>query len=481
MEDKVTVLMQRYEVGRQLGQGTFAKVYHARNLNTGMSAAIKVINKEKILKVGMVEQIKREISIMGMIKHPNVVELYEVMASKAKIYFAMEYAKGGELFSKVAKGKLKEDVARRYFQQLISAVDYCHSRGVCHRDLKPENLLLDDNGNLKVTDFGLSALAESKHQDGLLHTTCGTPAYVSPEIINRKGYDGAKADIWSCGVVLYVLLAGYLPFHDSNLMDMYRKIGKGDFKFPNWFGPEVRRLLSKILDPNPNTRISIAKIMENSWFRRGLEPRRRIVQSEVKEGAPLDVDSVFGPNDNSSAITESKQQELARPSSLNAFDIISLSAGFDLSGLFEETEQKKEVRFTSNKPASSIISKLEEIAKRLKLKVKKKDGGLLKMEGSKAGRKGLLGIDAEIFEITPLFHMVEMKKSSGDTLEYKKMLKQDIRPALKDIVWTWEGEQQQQQQQQQQVGQQEQQQEVGQQEQQPPQTLSPLVVSPPDS
>lgn len=481
MEDKVTVLMQRYEVGRQLGQGTFAKVYHARNLNTGMSAAIKVIDKEKILKVGMVEQIKREISIMGMIKHPNVVELYEVMASKAKIYFAMEYAKGGELFSKVAKGKLKEDVARRYFQQLISAVDYCHSRGVCHRDLKPENLLLDDNGNLKVSDFGLSALAESKHQDGLLHTTCGTPAYVSPEIINRKGYDGAKADIWSCGVVLYVLLAGYLPFHDSNLMDMYRKIGKGDFKFPNWFGPEVRRLLSKILDPNPNTRISIAKIMDNSWFRRGLEPRRRIVQSEVKEPAHLDVDSVFGPNDNSSSITESKQQELARPSSLNAFDIISLSAGFDLSGLFEETEQKKEVRFTSNKPASSIISKLEEIAKQLRLKVKKKDGGLLKMEGSKAGRKGLLGIDAEIFEITPLFHMVEMKKSSGDTLEYKKMLKQDIRPALKDIVWTWEGEQQQQQQQQQEVGQQEQQQEVGQQEQQPPQTLSPLVVSPPDS
>ncbi|KAF5476378.1 hypothetical protein F2P56_008102 [Juglans regia] len=466
MENKASILMQRYELGRQLGQGTFAKVYHARNLKTGMSVAIKVIDKEKILKVGMIDQIKREISVMRLVRHPNVVELYEVMASKAKIYFVMEYAKGGELFSKVAKGKLKEDVARRYFQQLISAVDYCHSRGVFHRDLKPENLLLDENGNLKVSDFGLSALAESKRQDGLLHTTCGTPAYVAPEVINRKGYDGSKADIWSCGVVLYVLLAGYLPFQDSNLMEMYKKIGKSEFKFPNWFGPEVRRLLSRILDPNPNTRISIAKITDNSWFRRGLVPKSRVIHSEAKEPAPLDADAVFGPNANSSSITESKQ-ELAKPSSLNAFDIISFSAGFDLSGLFEDTDQKKELRFTSNKPASTIISKLEDIGKRLKLKVKKKDGGLLKMEGSKEGRKGVLGIDTEIFEITPLYHMVEMKKSSGDTLEYQKMLKQKVRPALKDIVWTWQGEQQQQ--------------EVGQQDQQIPHVLLPQVVLPPDS
>ncbi|XP_059462395.1 CBL-interacting protein kinase 2-like [Corylus avellana] len=451
MENKEIILMQRYELGRQLGQGTFAKVYYARNLKTGMSVAIKVIDKEKILKVGMIEQIKREISVMRLVRHPNVVELYEVMASKTKIYFVMEYAKGGELFAKVAKGKLKEDVARRYFQQLISAVDYCHSRGVYHRDLKPENLLLDENGNLKVSDFGLSALADCKRQDGLLHTTCGTPAYVAPEVINRKGYDGCKADIWSCGVVLYVLMAGYLPFHDSNLMEMYRKIGKGEFKFPNWFGPEVRRLLSKILDSNPSSRISMAKIMDNSWFRKGLDPKPRMTRSEEKEPAPLDVDAVFGPNENNSSITESKREELAKPCNLNAFDIISFSAGFDLSGLFEETDQKKEVRFTANKPASTIISKLEDIAKRLRLKVKKKDGGLLKMEGSKVGRKGLLGIDTEIFEITPLFHLVEMKKTSGDTLEYQKLLKQDIRPALKDIVWTWQGEQQQE------VGQEEQQ------------------------
>ncbi|XP_010087067.2 CBL-interacting protein kinase 2 [Morus notabilis] len=268
MENKGNVLMKKYDVGKFLGKGNFAKVYHARNIETGQSVAIKVIDKEKVLKVGLIDQTKTEVSVMKKVNHPNIVQLYEVMATKTKIYFVMEFAKGGELFSKVAKGKLKEDMARKYFQQLIGAVDYCHSRGVYHRDLKPENLLLDENGDLKVSDFGLSALVESRRHDALLHTVCGTPAYAAPEVLCRKGYDGAKADIWSCGVILFVLLAGYLPFHDSNLMEMYKKIGKADYKCPNWFSHEARKLLSRILNPNPNKRILIARIMENPWFRK---------------------------------------------------------------------------------------------------------------------------------------------------------------------------------------------------------------------
>nr|ABY58264.1 serine-threonine kinase [Persea americana] len=441
MDNKGGILMQRFELGRLLGQGTFAKVYHARNLKSSQSVAIKVIDKEKVLKVGMIDQIKREIATMRLASHPNVVQLYEVMATKTKIYFVLEYVKGGELFNKVAKGKLKEDVARKYFQQLVSAVDFCHSRGVYHRDLKPENLLVDENENLKVTDFGLSALAESKRQDGLLHTTCGTPAYVAPEVISRKGYDGAKADIWSCGVILFVLLAGYLPFHDSNLMELYRKVGKAEYKCPNWFPPEVRRLLARILDPNPNTRISIAKIKDNSWFKRGFEAKFAKGETKSKELAPLDTDAAFASSD---AGVAARKPELVKPQHLNAFDIISLSAGFDLSGLFEDTNCRKEARFASKQPASTIISKLEDIAKRLRLKVKKKDEGILKLEGSKEGRKGVLSIDAEIFVVNPSFHLVEVKKSSGDTLEYQKLWNQDMRPALTDIVWAWQGDQQQQ-------------------------------------
>ncbi|XP_057549665.1 CBL-interacting protein kinase 2-like isoform X1 [Amaranthus tricolor] len=438
-ENKVTILMQRYELGKLLGQGTFAKVYFARNMKTGANVAIKVVDKEKVLQVGMIEQIKREISVMRLVKHPNVVQLYEVMASKTKIYFVMEYVKGGELFNKVAKGRLKENVARKYFQQLISAVDFCHSRGVYHRDLKPENLLLDENENLKVTDFGLSAISETRKQDGLLHTTCGTPAYVAPEVILRKGYDGAKADIWSCGVILFVLLAGYLPFQDSNLMEMYRKIGKAEFKFPNWIPSDARRLLVKILDPNPKTRITTAKIMENSWFRKGFESKRLDARPVFNDMQPdsVDVDAIFGSCENIEA-----KQEVSQPCyNLNAFDIISFSEGFDLSGLFEDKSQKKEVRFSANRSASTIISKIEEVAKKLKLKVKKKDGGLMRFEGCKEGRKGVLSLEAEIFEVTPTFHMVELKKRGGDSFEYQKVVKQEMRPALKDIIWTWQGEQ----------------------------------------
>lgn len=416
-------------MGRLLGQGTFAKVYYARNIKTGQSVAIKVIDKEKVVRVGLMNQIKREISVMKLVRHPNIVHLYEVMATKTKIYFIMEYCKGGELFNKVAKGRLKEDAARKYFQQLINAVDFCHSRGVYHRDLKPENLLLDDDENLKISDFGLSALVESKHQDGLLHTTCGTPAYVAPEVINRRGYDGTKADIWSCGVVLYVLLAGYLPFQDSNLMEMYRKIGKADYKCPSWFPPEARRLLSRMLDPNPSSRISLAKIRASSWFRRGISTSSK---STVVDDVSTDL---------ASANKEDKQEVASIPK-LNAFDIISLYAKFDLSRLFEEPCLKKETKFTSRKTASVIISKLENIAKHLKLKVCKRDAGLLKFEGTKEGKKGTLSIDVEIFEVVEAFHLVEVKKSNGDTLEYQQILNEGLRPGLQDIVWTWQEDQQ---------------------------------------
>lgn len=445
-EQKRNVLMQKYEMGKMLGQGTFAKVYRARNTQTSESVAIKVIDKDKVMKVGLIDQIKREISVMKLVRHPNIVQLYEVMATKTKIYFVLEHVRGGELFTKVQRGRLKEDAARKYFQQLICAVDFCHSRGVYHRDLKPENLLLDENSNLKVSDFGLSALAECKRQDGMLHTTCGTPAYVAPEVINRKGYDGAKADIWSCGVILFVLLAGYLPFHDKNLMDMYKKIGKAEFKCPSWFSTDVRRLLQRILDPNPSTRISMEQIMENPWFRKGLNAKLLRYNLQAKDAPPLDMNVDFD-SVSTMATTDSKQQEARKPINMNAFDIISLSTGLDLSGMFEESDKKRESKFTSTNTSSMIISKIEDVAKSLRLKLTKKDGGLLKMEGSKPGRKGVMGIDAEIFEVSPNFHLVEIKKANGDTLEYQKVLNQEMRPALKDIVWAWQGEQPKQHQQ----------------------------------
>ncbi|XP_024019714.1 CBL-interacting serine/threonine-protein kinase 3 isoform X2 [Morus notabilis] len=290
-QPKIKRRVGKYEVGRTIGEGTFAKVKFARNSETEEPVALKILDKEKVLKHKMAEQIKREVATMKLIKHPNVVRLYEVMGSKTKIFIVLEFVTGGELFDKIVNhGRMREDEARRYFQQLINAVDYCHSRGVYHRDLKPENLLLDACGNLKVSDFGLSALSQQVRDDGLLHTTCGTPNYVAPEVLNDKGYDGATADLWSCGVILFVLLAGYLPFDDSNLMILYKKISAAEFTCPPWLSFSVMKLIARILDPNPMTRITIPEILVDEWFKKGYKPP---VFDEKEDTNLDDVEAVF--------------------------------------------------------------------------------------------------------------------------------------------------------------------------------------------
>ncbi|MCO5560923.1 hypothetical protein L7F22_047200 [Adiantum nelumboides] len=426
----------KYELGRVLGEGNFAKVKFAKDTLSGQHVAVKILDKDKVFKDKMVEQIKREICTMKLVKHPNVVQLIEVMASKTKIYFVMEYVTGGELFSKINRqGKLKEEDARKYFHQLINAVDYCHSRGVYHRDLKPENLLLDSHGNLKISDFGLSALPQQCREDGLLHTTCGTPNYVAPEVIVDRGYDGAKADLWSCGVILYVLLAGYLPFDDKNLMNLYKKIYKGEFQWPSWFSSGAKKLISRILTPNPKHRITVPQIFQDSWFKKGFRPEKQAFDLNINLD---DVHAVFDQSKDC-LVTEQKEPKNAKPTLLNAFELISLNRGLNLSGLFEDKkEPKRESRFTSKCPAPELLSKMEETAKPLGFNVHKRDYKM-KLQGSETGRKGHLSIATEVFEVAPTLFMVEMRKDDGDTLEYHKFC-DSFSTALKDIVWSTEGD-----------------------------------------
>lgn len=425
------VIFGKYEVGRLLGKGTFAKVYYGKNIITNDTVAIKIINKSLVTKQGLTDQITREISVMKLLKHPNIVDLKEVLATKTKIYFILEHIKGGELFAKVAKGRMSENEAKGYFRQLISAVEFCHSRGVSHRDLKPENLLLDENGVLKVSDFGLSALPQQRGFDGLLHTRCGTPAYVAPEVLKKKGYAGAEADVWSCGVILYVLLAGFLPFQDENVMCMYRKIFKAEYEIPPWFSNEAKRVIGKLLVVDPSRRITISGIMRMPWFRNGFE-------SNVKNQKVLledSVESVWG---------RIQKTKMPSPPVLNAFELISsLSSGFNLSGLFEDNT-KEEIRsvFTSRSSASKVAEDILSLAGRSGLEVEKdKEEFKLRIEGSFQGRKGKLAVIAEVFEVAPDVTLVEFSKSKGDdTLEYNKFLKEAVRPALKDIVWAWQGD-----------------------------------------
>lgn len=431
-QPKIKRKVGKYELGRTIGEGTFAKVKFARNYETGEPVALKILDKEKVLKHKLADQIRREIAIMKLIKHPNVVQLYEVIGSKTKIYIVLEFVTGGELFDKIVNhGRMSEDEARRYFQQLINAVDYCHSRGVYHRDLKPENLLLDSYGNLKVSDFGLSALSQQVQEDGLLHTTCGTPNYVAPEVLNDRGYDGAMADVWSCGVILFVLLAGYLPFDDPNLMNLYKKIEAADFTCPPWLSFSARKFIAQILDPNPKTRITIPEILKDEWFSKGYKPP---VFDEKWETNLDDVEAVF---EDSEAHHVDEKKEEQHPTAMNAFDLISMSKGLNLENLFDVQQGfKRETRFTSKCPPNEIVNKIENAAKPLGFDVRKKNYKM-RLENVKAGRKGNLNIATEIFQVAPSLHMVEVRKAKGDTLEFHKFYK-NLSNSLDDVVWKTE-------------------------------------------
>ncbi|KAM0840752.1 hypothetical protein ACQ4PT_059451 [Festuca glaucescens] len=430
---KVRRRVGKYELGRTIGEGTFAKVRIAKNMESGDHVAIKILDKVKVQKHRLVEQIRREICTMKLIQHPNVVRLHEVMGSKARIFIVLEYVTGGELHDIIAdRGSLKEDEARKYFQQLINAVDYCHSRGVYHRDLKIENLLLDTAGNLKVSDFGLSAISEQVKADGLLHTTCGTPNYVAPEVIEDKGYDGALADLWSCGVILFVMLAGYLPFEDDNVASLYEKISAAQFVCPSWFSDGAKKLIARILDPNPFTRITIAQLLKDQWFKKGYKPP---VFDEKCQTTLDDVDAAFGDSEEKLL----KEDMEGQPASMNAFELISLNRGLNLDNLFEtDKKYKREKRFTSQCPPREIITRIEAAAKPLGFDIQKKNYKM-RMENLKPGRKGNLNVATEVFQVAPSLHVVELKKAKGDTLEFQKFYTK-LLAQLKDVVWVCEGE-----------------------------------------
>lgn len=297
----------KYELGRTLGEGTFGKVKYAVNVDTQEAVAIKVLDKEKIQKQNMGNQIKKEISIMKMVKHKFIVGMIEVLASKSKIFIVLDLVTGGELFDKIVKaGRLSEEQALFYFKQLVEGVSYCHKSGVCHRDLKPENLLLDENGNLKISDFGLSSLyvgdadGDGTSRTQILHTTCGTPNYVAPEVLADQGYDGKKADVWSIGVILYVLLAGFLPFDEGTIVALFSKIQAADFTYPNFFSMEMRTVIDLMLVSDPKKRASLDDLRHHDWLREKIPSWLEEEEAVEPVSAPAETDNTVEERTNNS-------------------------------------------------------------------------------------------------------------------------------------------------------------------------------------
>nr|AFP95930.1 protein kinase AMP-activated alpha-catalytic subunit-like protein [Crassostrea gigas] len=262
------VKIGHYILGDTLGIGTFGKVKIATHQLTNHKVAVKILNRQKIKSLDVVSKIKREIQNLKLFRHPHIIKLYQVISTPTDIFMVMEYVSGGELFDYIVKhGKLKEPEARRFFQQIISGVDYCHRHMVVHRDLKPENLLLDSSLNVKIADFGLSNMM---HDGEFLRTSCGSPNYAAPEVISGKLYAGPEVDIWSCGVILYALLCGTLPFDDEHVPTLFRKIKSGIFAVPDYLNKEVVSLLCLMLQVDPLKRATIAQIRDHDWFQKEL-------------------------------------------------------------------------------------------------------------------------------------------------------------------------------------------------------------------
>lgn len=252
------------------------RVRIARNVKTSQLAAVKIVNKNDLLKSrvslknipAQSEQVllslEREIVVMKLIEHPNIIKLYDVWETSTELYLVLEYVEGGELFDYLCeKGRLSTKEALGYFQQIIIAMDYCHRFNIAHRDLKPENLLLDENMNIKVADFGMAAWQPT---DSLLETACGSPHYAAPELIRGDAYKGSAADIWSCGVILYALLAGRLPFDDEDLVTLLNKVKLGDYEIPDAIDPLAKDLIRGMLEKDAAKRITIPNIQAHPFY-----------------------------------------------------------------------------------------------------------------------------------------------------------------------------------------------------------------------
>uniref|UniRef100_A0A2A4K433 MAP/microtubule affinity-regulating kinase 3 n=1 Tax=Heliothis virescens TaxID=7102 RepID=A0A2A4K433_HELVI len=258
----------KYKLLKTIGKGNFAKVKLAKHVPTGKEVAIKIIDKTQ-LNPGSLQKLFREVRIMKMLDHPNIVKLFQVIETEKTLYLVMEYASGGEVFDYlVLHGRMKEKEARAKFRQIVSAVQYCHQKRIIHRDLKAENLLLDGEMNIKIADFGFS----NEFTPGAkLDTFCGSPPYAAPELFQGKKYDGPEVDVWSLGVILYTLVSGSLPFDGSTLRELRERVLRGKYRIPFYMSTDCENLLKKFLVLNPAKRASLESIMRDKWMNTGYE------------------------------------------------------------------------------------------------------------------------------------------------------------------------------------------------------------------
>ncbi|XP_023168776.1 calcium/calmodulin-dependent protein kinase type 1 isoform X2 [Drosophila hydei] len=282
--NKQVSIEEKYNLHGLLGTGAFSEVRLAESKDTpGDHFAVKIIDK-KALK-GKEESLENEIRVLRRLTHPNIVQLLETYEDKAKVYLVMELVTGGELFDRIVeKGSYTEKDASHLIRQILEAVDYMHEQGVVHRDLKPENLLYyspDDDSKIMISDFGLSKMEDS----GIMATACGTPGYVAPEVLAQKPY-GKAVDVWSIGVISYILLCGYPPFYDENDANLFAQILKGEFEFDSPYWDEIsesaKHFIKNLMCVTVEKRYTCKQALGHPWIS-GNEASSKNIHGTVSE------------------------------------------------------------------------------------------------------------------------------------------------------------------------------------------------------
>jgi 5'-AMP-activated protein kinase catalytic alpha subunit len=401
----------KYRLLKTLGEGAFSKVKLGQHVDTNQTYAIKVIDRREVAAQNMENQLQREIDVMSRMDHPGLIKLHEVMNSPRNIFLVLDLAAGGELFNKLAQdGALAEPVARSYFQQLIDALDYMHGLNAIHRDLKPENLLLDAEGHLKIADFGLSVFSGG----GMLKTRCGTPNYVAPEIFHADGYSGAPADIWSAGVILFVMLAAELPFDAPNITDLARQIMSVRLTYPKTLPSGAVDLMKQILVAQPDQRLTIPQIREHPWFAVNYTPTvGNTTGSQLKE----------------STVGEAKPSASAPPANddddgIDAFELIAAIGNVNMQRLVDQgAPVTNATTFTCPRGRADVTKALIEVLEAIGVKKAalnpSKDGRSFKPEIPYASTT--VHVRIEVRTITEQNCLIEVSRLKGQQFDYMRI------------------------------------------------------------
>ena len=383
-------IIEDYIIKETLGKGTFSVVKLGEQEKTKQKVAIKILDKEKIKTKEDLTRIQREIKILSMLEHPNIIKTYTISETPKKYYIIMEYCEGGELFDYIVeKERLKESEASIFFYQLINALEYIHSKGIAHRDLKPENLLLSQNKkSIKIIDFGLSNFFENGNN--CLETPCGSPSYASPEIIRGEVYDGFKIDIWACGIILFAMLCGYLPFDDDEEEEkveqddkkyfsqsnvggeeksednevLFQKILDGKIDFPDYLSDMAIDLIQKMLVVKPDDRIEISDIKKHKFYligkKNSLLYQKNVTEHELFNNLNLYMNGINNNNnnnninisDNSNSNLVDKDKIVVNISGINSLDVSMINPKKDNNNEKNDNNinnDKKEIKIKENK------------------------------------------------------------------------------------------------------------------------------------